>query len=323
MIYQIKNKIREISNSNKLIRKMYLDMNKTKSRLLSKMSDKNFAKIKYRENTGESLNLDDPITFNEKLWWLKLNNRNPLLTVCSDKVKVREYVKKCGLEHILIKSYGTFDNAEEIDFNKLPDRCFLKCNHGSGTNVIYDRNRNFEREKFVTIFNGALKKNYYFQSREWNYKNIEPRIIIEEVLEDNKAGGLVDFKFMCFDGKVKLVFAEIGISSDTGGHNPYSKRNVYDVNFDLINMKFGRKTFDYNLVKKPENYNKMLEYAEILAEPFPHCRVDLYNIKGIIYFGEITFYHGGGTQRCKPKEWEYKLGDWIDLNSERIVKLEN
>ncbi|MTI46834.1 MAG: carboxylate--amine ligase [Firmicutes bacterium] len=319
MIYQIKKRLRSVANKSKHINRIYKSSNRLKVILCSLMSDEVYSKLKYHEDTGLKLNLDNPITFNEKIWWLKLNNRDPLLTTCSDKVEVRKYIIEKGLEDILIPIYGVFEDANDIDFEKLKTKYFIKTNHGSGTNAIWDPQNPFNRSLFTKKFNRALRENYYLQSREWNYKNIKPKIVIEEVLEDNNGIGLVDYKFMCFEGKVKLVFSEIGIASNTGEHNPYSKRNVHDANFDLLDMEFGRENFDSNLIEKPSNFEAMIKYAEILAEPFPHCRVDLYNINGKVYFGEMTFYHGGGTQRCKPELWEKVIGDWINLKSDRII----
>lgn len=320
MIYHIKNWLRDLSFRNNLIKRIYLMANSIKVTLFSCLSDELFAKIKYIENTGEKLNLDNPVTFNEKLWWLKLNNRDPLLTICSDKYKVRDYVKEKGLEHILVKLYGVYDNADNIDFDKLPDRVFIKTNHRSGTNIIWDRNNPFDQNKFRKRFNKALKRNYYWQSREWNYKNIEPKIIVEEVLEDKENKSLIDYKFLCFDGEVKLILVLLEVSHPDGAHNPFHKINAYDRDFNYLDIRVGRaEHFDCSLVPKPKNFDKMIEYAEILSSPFPHCRVDLYNISGKIYFGELTFYHYGATQRLEPREWEKRLGDWINLNSDKIV----
>ncbi|WP_217896386.1 ATP-grasp fold amidoligase family protein [Oceanobacillus rekensis] len=321
MIYEIKNKFRKLSHSNKIWKSAYSVANQIKIRLLSEMSDEKFAKLKYKENTGETLNIKDPKTYNEKLWWLKINNRDPLLTICSDKYKVRDYVKDCGLDNILIRTYGIYDSADEIDFREFPEKVIIKCTHGSGTNIIYDKNnKNFETEKFKKKFNVALKQNYYYQSREWNYKNIQSKLIAEEVLEDKGNKSLIDYRFLCFDGKVQLVLVDIDTMAPDGTHAPNAKRNIYDSNFNLIDMKIGRENFDGNLVRKPQNFETMVEYAEILSKPFPHCRVDLYNIEGQIYFGEITFYPGGSTQKITPKEWDIRLGSWIDINSEKILK---
>ena len=300
------------------MRKFYLTSNKVKTRLLKNVNDEKFARMKYKENAGKTLNLENPITYNEKLWWLKLNNRNPLLTMCSDKYEVRSYVEEKGLKHILTKTYGVYDDASKVDFEKVPDKVFIKCTHGSGTNIIFDKTKRFDKEEFEKKFNLALKQNYYLQSREWNYKDIEPRLIVEEMLEDQDDVSLIDYRFMCFEGKAKLLFVDINTAASDGSHNADALRNVYDLNFDYLNVKVGREQFEKDLVKRPENFEKMIEYAEILSKPFPHCRVDFYNIRGEIYFGEMTFYPGGGTQKITPSEWDIKLGNWINIKSNKI-----
>lgn len=320
MIYNMKSKLRNLSHENKLFNKIYLLANKIKVNALSNLSDEKFAKMKYKENTGKTLNLENPTTFNEKLWWLELNNRDPLLTECSDKVKVREYVRNKGLGHILNEVYGVYDSADDIDFDKFPDRAFIKTNHGSGTNIIWDKSKPFDKDKFRKDFNKSLKQNYYLQSREWNYKNIEPKIIVEKILEDKNNNYLIDYRFFCFDGIVKMVFVDIDTAAEDGTHSPYAKRNIYDKDLNYLDIKVAREQFDKSLISKPENFEKMIEYAEILSEPFPFCRVDFYNIDGDIYFGEITFYPGGATQIVEPEEWEQKMGSWIDLESDKIRK---
>ena len=125
-----------------------------------------------------------------------MNNRDSLLTICSDKYKVRDYVRQHGLGHILTKLYGVYNNADDIDFDKLPAKAFIKTNHGSGTNILWDKNNPFDIGKFRKRFNAALKRNYYWQSREWNYKNIEPKIIIEEALEDKENNYLKNIGFL-------------------------------------------------------------------------------------------------------------------------------
>src|SRR5690554_805368 len=150
-----------------------------------------------------------------------------MLTKCSDKVKVRDYVKDKGLDHILNEVFGVYDNAEDIDFKKLPEKAFIKTNHGSGTNILWDKNKEFDKKAFIEKFNYSLKENYYLHSREWNYKNIEPKIIVEKVLEDEKSKSLIDYRFFCFDGIVKMIFVDIETAAEDGTHNLHAKRNVY------------------------------------------------------------------------------------------------
>ena len=318
MIFNIKNAVRDISHKNKMFSSIYKFANKYKVNILSKVDDEKFAKLKYRENTGKGLNLCNPRTFNEKLWWLKIHNRDPLLTKCSDKVEVRDYVKEKGLEHILIPLYGVYKTPEEIDFNELPEKAFIKTNHGSGKNIIWDRNKPFNLKVFRKEFGNSLKGNYYYQSREWNYKNIKPRLIAEKMLVDNPGESLIDYRFLCFEGKVKLIFVDIETAAEDGSHSPYAKRNVYDKEFNLLDIKVAREHFEKNKVSKPMNFDQMLEYAERLSEPFVFARVDLYNIEGKIYFGEITFYPGGCTQLFEPNEYELEVGSWINLDSRKL-----
>lgn len=322
MNYKIKQKLRNISHQNKIFKKIYKISNVLKVSALSILPDEIYAQYKFRENTGRKLNIKKPITFNEKLWWLKLHNRDPLLTTCSDKILVRNYIEKKGLGFILNRLISVHNSPEEIDFKKLPSKAYIKVNHSSGTNFFWNNQSKtvLNRKKFNEKFNEALNSNYYLQSREYNYKDINPRILIEEFIEDKSELGLIDYRFFCFNGKVEIVQVDIDVAANDGTHNPYSRRNIYDRNFILQkNVKAKRENFNPGLVKMPINFNEMVKYAEILSNPFIFCRIDLYNIDGKIYFGEITFYPGGGTQIFEPYSWEYKLGEKINLKSSKIV----
>lgn len=321
MNYYVKTKFRNLSNRFRLLNRLYKFLNRRRVVKNAKLSDESFAAKKYKENTGRTLNLKNPTTFNEKLWWLKLNNRDPLLTICSDKIEVRKYVKEKGLEHILNPIIAIYEKPEDIDFNILPEKAFIKVNNSSGYNYLWNGDyKKLNRRKFNQFFNRALKNNYYLQSREYNYKNIKPKIVVEHYIKDNSELGLVDYKFLCIDGKVELLLVDIDVANNDGSHNPEAKRNIYDKDFNLQhNIKIKREHFDEKLIKKPKNFDLMVKYAEILSEPFPTCRVDLYNINGKIIFGEITFYTGGGTQIIDPYELEVRLGKMIDLNSPKII----
>jgi hypothetical protein len=320
MIFRIKSIFRKLSLKNKLLSQIYSYANRYKVKILSILSDEQYAKLKYKENTGRKLNIKAPNTFNEKLWWLKINNRDPLLTRCSDKFEVRNYIKDKGLEHILVPIYGVYKNAADVNFEKIINKAFIKTNHGSGKNMIWDRDKPFDRSMFIKKFNKYLTENYYLQSREWNYKNIPPLIIVEKLLVDNPLTSLIDYRFLCFDGKVKIVFVDIETAAQDGSHNPYAKRNVYDRNFNQLDIKVSREQFSKDRILKPQNFEIMVEYAEILSAPFIFSRVDLYNIDGTIYFGEITFYPGGCTQIFEPEKYEIQLGSWIDLSSKKICR---
>lgn len=320
MNHQLKMFIRKLSHENKLLSDLYKKANRIKMIITKDVDDLAFAKQKYRENTGRELKLDNPQTFDEKLWWLKLNNRDPLLTLCSDKYRVREYVKSCGLGHILNELYGVYDKAEEIDYDALPNEFFLKCNHTSGSNFLCSNKELFPKTKINKELNRALKANYYFQSREWNYKDIEPKIVCERVLKNKDGAPLIDYRFLCFNGVVRCVFVDIDTCAEDGSHRHDARRNVYDENMQLLKVRVTRQNFAAELAPKPDNFAAMRSYAEILSKPFSFCRVDLYNIDGAIYFGEMTFYHAGGCNNIEPKEWAYKLGSWIDLSTVKVKK---
>lgn len=314
MYRSVKKKIKTLSNESYLIEKAYLKLNQKKRLLLKGLSDEVFAKIIYKEATGKNLNLKNPATFNEKLWWLKFNYRHPLMTQCSDKVRVRYYIKDIGLEHILNNIEGVYSKAEDIPFEKLKGKFFIKCNHVSGINAVYDSNKPdaFNYLKFKKEFNSALSKNYYNQSREWNYKNIEPKILVEKFIETEV--DLLDYRFFCFHGKVKLIFVDIDTASENGKHNPDAKRNIYNRHFQLQNFTVGRENFNPDLIQKPTNISEMIAIAETIAEPFPFCRVDLYNNNGDINFGEITFYPGGATQQFSNEQADLMVSSWLNIS---------
>lgn len=296
-----------------ITKKLYEIKDRHRINKINSMTDEEYAHWKYKLRTGRELNLTEPKTFDEKVWYLKINVRDPLMNKCTDKYRVREYVEQCGLGHILNTLYGVYDSVESIDFETLPDLCFLKCNNASGINMIFDRKKEFDYQTFTRIFSKSLAYDYYWEGREWNYHNITPKIICEKVLMD-KAGRLpMDYKFMCFNGKVKLLFLDIGVADDAGRHAAEYYRNIYDRDFKLMPIKETRENYLQKPIEKPENWEEMIEYAERLSKPFRHCRIDLYNVEGKIYFGEITFHHGGGCNDIQPEEWALKMGEWISL----------
>lgn len=317
MKYEVKMYLRKLSKRNKLFSSIYNRASRVRELSARNLNDEVFARQHYKENTGRNLDLQNPVTFDEKLWWLKLYNRDPLLTKCSDKYLVREYVTECGLGHILNELYGVYKNADEIDYGNLPDRFILKCNHGSDANIICNDKAHFSRSQAARKLNAALQRNFYYESREWNYKDIEPRIICERLLEDPGSGvGLIDYRFLCFNGVAEAVLVTVGACMEDGSHSKTTRRNLYDRDYKLLDVNFvhAQEHFPIGLAPKPANYEEMRSCAERLAEPFPHVRVDLYNINGQIYFGEMTFYHGGCRNNIQPEEWAVKLGNWIDLS---------
>lgn len=319
MISKIKNKLHEATEYSKLISALYSYAHDIKVRSRMHLDDVTFAKRFYRSRTGRNLNLEEPKTFDEKQWWMKIHYRHPLMTICADKYRVREYVHECGLENILNKLYGVYETVDEIDYDKLPNEFILKTNHGCGGNFICTDQQQFPKNKTAEILNKKLNENYYYQSREWPYKNIKPCIIAEKLLKNDNGEPLVDYRFLCFHGKCKCIFIDIDTCAEDGRHKLNAKRNVYDGNMNLLNVKVSRENFDPLLITKPADFEEMRTYAEKLSEPFPFCRVDFYYINNKIYFGEMTFYHAGSSSIITPTEFENKLGEWIKLPEDEYV----
>lgn len=275
--------------------------------------DRLYAVVTYWIKYRKYLNVENPRTFDEKLWWLKFNYHHPLQIQCADKWRVRDYVKKCGLEHILIEVFGHYSSVAEIDLDKIKaEEFFLKCNHLSGGNMII-RKGSTNMKKVQRQFDHWLKDNAYYFGLEWPYKDMKPCLIAERVLQTDEPFGLLDYKFFCFEGEPKLLSLDIGVCNTDGTHAEEYYRNFYDMNFHPLELKETREHYMVEKIQKPRNFELMIDYARRLSSPFPHCRVDLYNIKGTIYFGEITFYHGSGYNDFQPQEADLMLGSWIDI----------
>ncbi len=275
-----------------------------------------YFKTAYKKTHGEEPDFKNPRTFDEKQLWLKMNYRNPLCTKCSDKYLVREYVKEKGLEHILNPIFGVYDSANSINWDELPDRFYIKANHMSACNVRCNDLSTFDKKSAEKILAKGMKHDYSLDSREWNYHDIDRKIIAEAIIENSDGSGLVDYRFLCSKGRCEYIFVDIDTADDSGNHRHDARRNVYDNDFNLLDITASRPNFDPTLVLKPENFDEMLKYAQILSNPFPFCRVDFYNVDGKIIFGEITFFHAGGTCDITPKEWQYKIGESIDISAE-------
>lgn len=297
-----------------LTAKMYNVIRSARRDKDNRLSDEEFAKKYYKMKTGMDLNLENPTRFNEKLWYLKLHEKHPLMTKCSDKYLVREYVRECGLEHILNEMYGAYDRFEDIPFDELPDRFFIKCNHTSGVNAIIDKKKGFDYKYLKNEFDFWMNRNYFYSSREWNYKNIDRKIVCEKIMTQPGKSNLDDYRFMCFKGEVKMVYGDIDACAEDGSHYVGSARNIYDRDFNLMEgVRVSRENFDPAKMPKPKNYDKMVEYAEILSKPFRHVRVDLYNLDGEIRFGELTFYHQGACSVMTPDSFDYEAAEWLDI----------
>ena len=270
--------------------------------------DRLFLKYQYHYVFGERLNLKHPKKFNEKLQWLKLYDRNPLYTTLVDKYEVKKWVtERIGGQYV-IPTLAVFDNVEQIDLSKLPDRFVLKCTHDSGSVVICKGKRAFDFEAAKLILTQGLKNDFYKKHREWPYKNIKPRILAEEYKEGGASKELVDYKFYCFNGQPKIVMVASGRFS---GGKTFA---YFDAGWNRLYITWGAPNPE-QYPEKPKNYDRMLAISRRLSKGIPHVRVDLYNVDGVIYFGELTFFDGSGMQRIDPIEWDYRMGEYIQLPS--------
>lgn len=310
-------------------------------------SDGAYLKALFWLSLGYKLDLRNPKTFNEKLQWLKIYNRKEEYTLMVDKVEAKKYVASVIGEEYIIPTLAVYNRAEEIDFDALPNQFVLKCTHDSGGIVICKDKTKIDKEEAIRMLRKGLKRNYYWQNREWPYKNVKPRIIAEQYMADDGQGlsdysckdslvtlnsvrvcgggdlavnqdfvvhltpcqekELHDYKFFCFDGKPKVMFVASERYSPSG-----AKFNFYDMDFNLLPFTNGHPNYE-NPISKPAEFEKMKELAAKLSRGTLQVRIDFYDVNGHIYFGEITFYHWSGMTPFVPEEWDYKLGQLIKL----------
>ena len=269
--------------------------------------DKLYLKILYKYHMKKKLNLKNPQTYNEKLQWLKLYDRKPIYTNMVDKYEVKNYVKNIIGSQYIIPTYGVWDKFDDIDFAKLPNQFVLKCTHDSGGIVIVKEKKQLDIKKAKRKINHCRVRNYYLNNREWPYKNVKPRVLAEQYMVDESGYELKDYKFFCFDGKCKAMF----IATDRNAKTE-TCFDFYDENFNHLPFTNGHPN-SKKKIKKPDNFDLMINLAEKLSENIPQCRVDFYNINGRVYFGEITFFHWSGLVPFVPDEWDYKFGNWIKI----------
>lgn len=261
----------------------------------------------YRILMGRKLNLDNPKTYTEKLQWLKLYDHRPEYTTMVDKYAAKQYVaEKIGEEYI-IPLLGVWDRAEDIDFDTLPDRFVLKTTHDSGSYVVCKDKSKLDISAARKRMAKFLKRKYYDNNREWPYKNVIPRIIAEEYMEDSRCGELRDYKFFTFGGVPKVLY----IAQGRGKGEP-TVADFFDMEFNHLPF-----TIDHDMAdvppEKPENFALMQALAAKLSAGTPQLRVDFYEVDGKVYFGEMTFFHCSGFEAFHPEQWDKIFGDWVIL----------
>ncbi len=271
-------------------------------------SDRLYLKLYYYACMGHKLNLDYPQRFTEKIQWLKLNDRHTEYTMLVDKYAVKEYLKKIGYSEMIIPTLGVWDSAEDIDFEALPQQFVLKCTHDSGGIVVCKDKSKLDIDAARKNLKEGLKRNFYFTTREYPYRDVKPRIIAERYIEDESGYELKDYKIFCFNGTPKFLF----VATDRGVKGVDVKFDFFDLNWKHFPFYNGHD-HNSNIPVKQKNFDKMLAIAADLSQGFPHVRIDLYNCDGKIYLGEYTFFHFGGFTAFKPDEWDYKLGEYLQL----------
>lgn len=272
-------------------------------------NDKTFLKWKYYTVFHKKLNLDNPQTYNEKLQWLKLYDRRPEYTKMVDKAEAKKYVANIIGEGYIIPTLGVYNSFDDINFDNLPNQFVIKCTHDSGGVVVCKDKSTLDIKAARKKIEYGLSKTNFWGTREWPYKNVEPRIIIEQYLEDESGYELKDYKVHCFNGEPKFILVA------SGRYQNDIRFNFYDLNWNLMPFEKSHKRIDSNItIAKPDNLDEMLDLAKALSVNIPHLRVDFYNVKNKIYFGELTFFPASGLGKFNPKEWDYKIGEWLSLN---------
>ena len=294
-----------------IIYKPYLALVTLKLEIDSKRNPEMQTRKLYKRSTGRELNITSPKAFTEKLQWLKLNKYwyHPLVSRCADKYAVRSYVEEKGCEEILTKLYGIWDKADDIEWSDLPDKFVLKCNHGSGYNIVCENKKLFNKSQAIKKLNHWLHKEYGVKFVEQGiYGNIHRKVIAEEYIETDDGLPPHDYKFFCSQGKVKMLFvAQERI-------NNAAKFDFYYPDWTYINVKNHFETHGRD--NPPHKLEMMIHYAEKLSESFPIVRVDLYNEGDRVLFGELTFLHFGGYQPFNPDSFDFEMGQMFPSKEE-------
>ena len=288
---------------------------------LNMMDDKTYLSLRYRYATGKKIHWNNPKEFNEKLLWLMVHDHNPKYKVLVDKFEVKKYIAQLIGEEYVIPLLAVGERFEDIDFDSLPNQFVVKCNHDSGGIVICKDKSQFDYEAAKNLINSHLDKEFYRITREWPYRDIKRKVIVEKYMEDqnNESGGeLRDYKFYCFNGEPKFLYLSQGLTN-------HETAKINYVSLEWEKEEFYRedyKQFDV-LPGKPTNFEKMIDLAKVLSQGFPFVRVDIYEINQKIYFGEMTLYPGAGITEFFPDKWNAVLGDYIDITQmKRSVKNE-
>lgn len=270
------------------------------------MPDKMYLQQYYAQNMGYYMDFNNPKTFSEKLQWLKLYNRKPIYSKMVDKATAKKYAASIIGEKFIIPTLGVYNSFDDIDFDILPRQFVMKCTHDSGCVAICKDKSSFDIQNARNLIEEGLLRNWYLLGREWPYKLVTPRIIVEQFINDG-GNELKDYKFFCFNGK-PVYCQVISNRSSEMAIDFFDEKWIHQPFHEPHNYPFCNKR-----IEKPVNYELMLVLASKLSQGHPFLRVDFYDVGDKVYFGELTFFPTNGIGGFDPQEWDYKLGQMINL----------
>lgn len=273
-----------------------------------KIPDEECLRLQWAVHMGEDykLDLEKPRTFNEKIQWLKLYDRNPLYTQLVDKYAVKQWVaERVGEEHV-IPTLGVWEHFDDIDFSKLPDKFVLKCTHDSGSVVFCRGQESFDKAKAKAKLEFCLSRNLFWLWREWPYLNVPPRIIAEPFMTDESGVELKDYKIQSFNGTPEFIQVDFNRFAE-------HKRNLYDVDWNYIEAEILYPTDSNRQIPRPTCLEKLLDCARELSKGIPYVRTDFYVINDAVYFGEMTFHHGAGYENIRPESFARQINGWLQM----------
>lgn len=281
------------------------------AKAMSILPDKVYLSLIYAIRMKRRINWRNPKAFTEKLQWIKLYDRNPLYVQLVDKYEMKKYVNQVIGEGHTVPTLGVWDTVGDIDFSKLPERFVIKGTHDSGSVLICTDRDSFDEKEARAKLQASLDSNLYYLSREWPYKQVPHRIIAEEYIETKDKSLLTEYKLFCFNGEVKMVLICKGEANSNRRTNDFCDVSLNRLPFTSLYPN------SQGEIKKPDNYDELLRYASELSKGIREVRVDAYVFDDKIYFGELTFFHCSGLRRYEPEEWDYKIGEWLELPEKR------
>lgn len=285
---------------------------KMQNRFSKRVPDEEITAIRFKKTFGREIDLHNPVTMNEKIQWLKLHSRKDIQTVMADKYCVREYIRQHFGEEYLVPLLFETTDWRDLTLDHIPDEpCIVKPNHGTGRyQIIRDKSKLDILDLRIKCLEW-MNLDFYRITQEWPYKNIKRRIIIEKLLQTKEGTIPNDYKLNYINGKLEFIYCSVGRESE-------NKRNIYDADWNPLYFSWVEAYKDTSDIRgkeipAPATLSKMKEIGQQIAKDFAYVRVDFYDVDGKLYFGEITFYHGGGYDVFVPSEYDEYYGKKLIL----------